>query len=261
MACRVPPAGEISPLPRFGERVIFLSHLQRGLGLPASAFFRQFLDAFHLQPHHLPPNALVFLSTFVSLFEGYLGIWPKLRHWCHFFNFRAQTVQDLDTAEKPLVPCGAASVTPRRGSEFIRVPGLQSAHKWQCTYFYVSNKTPEDPINLPAYVAGPPADRSQWQSNQSDISVIDVVITSFIEKLVAEGKPTADDLMCAWISRRIHPLQMRSHKLCHNSGPKDPTRFTTCVLNAELISQQVRSITDSKLPPNWEWGKSPLRRD
>ena len=110
--CRVPPAGEISPSPRPGEWVIFLSHLQRGFGLPASAFFRNFLNCFGLQPHHLPPNALVFLSTFVSLFEGYLGIWPKLQHCSHYFNFRAQTVQGLDTAEKPMVPSGAASVIP-----------------------------------------------------------------------------------------------------------------------------------------------------
>ena len=57
---------------RFGERVIFLSHLQRGLGLPASNFFRQFLETFGLQPHHLPANVFVFLSSFVCLFEGYL---------------------------------------------------------------------------------------------------------------------------------------------------------------------------------------------
>ena len=32
------PAGEISPAPEEGERVIFLSHCLRGFGLPASGF-------------------------------------------------------------------------------------------------------------------------------------------------------------------------------------------------------------------------------
>ena len=258
--CRVPPAGEISPSPRLGERVIFLSHLQRGFGLPASNFFRQFLDTFGLQPHHLPANVFVFLSSFVCLFEGYLGLWPKLHHWTKYFSFRAQTVQGLDTAEKPLVPCGAASVIPKRGTEFFRVPGMQSAHKWQCTYFYVSNRTPEDLINLPAYVAGTPDARLNWQRCAPDMLVIDAAITSYIEKLLAEQKLTADDLMCAWINRRILPLQMRSHKLCHLSGPKDPTRLTTCLISAEMASQQIRGITDSKLPPDWRWGQIPLRR-
>ena len=82
--------------------------------------------------------------------------------------------------------------------------------------------------------------------------VIDATITSYIEKLLAEQKPMADDLMCAWINRRILPLQMRSHKLCHLSGPKDPTRFMTWAISPEAVSQQVRSITDSKLPPDWK---------
>ena len=258
--CRVPPAGEISPSPRFAERVIFLSHLQRGFGLPASNFFRQFLDFFGLQPHHLPPNVLVFLSAFVSLFEGYLGIWPKLHHWTKYFNFRAVSVQGLDTADKPMVACGAASVIPRSGTEFFRVSGTQTAHKWQCTYFYVSNRTPEDLINLPAYVAGTPDARKNWKRCATDMSVIDAAITTYIEKLLGDKLLTPDDLVCAWVNRRILPLQLRTHKLCHLSGPKDPTRFTTCVISAEMVSQQVRSITDSKLPADWKWGKVPLRR-
>ena len=40
------PAREIRPAPEEGERVIFRSHLMRGLGLPASSFFRSFLE-FH----------------------------------------------------------------------------------------------------------------------------------------------------------------------------------------------------------------------
>ena len=174
VAHRIPPAGEITPAPRKGEWVIFLSHLQRGFGFPASNFFESFLRSFKLQPHHLPPNVFIFLSAYVALFEGYLGIWPSLHHWRHYFNFRAQTVQGLDIPDKPLVPCGAASVIPRRGTSFFRVPGAQTAHKWQCTYFYVSNKSPEDLINLPAYVAGTPDARKGWSFDFADMLVRDV---------------------------------------------------------------------------------------
>ena len=261
MAHRIPLAGEITPAPRKGEWVIFLSHLQRGFGLPASDFFEIFLRGFKLQPHHLPPNVFIFLSAYVALFEGYLGIWPSIHHWSHYFNFRAQTVQGLDTPNKPLVPCGAASVIPRRGTAFFRVPGAQTAHKWQCTYFYVSNKTPEDLVNLPAYVPGPPVDRRTWSYDFADTRVIDVQITSYIEKLVSDGKLTKDDLMCAWVNRRILPLQRRGHKICHLSGLKDPTRFTTWGMTREDASQQVRSISDSKLAANWKWGVKPLQRN
>ena len=78
---RLAPKGEISPAPQEGERVIFRSHCLRGLGLPASSFFRSFLEFYGLQPHHLTPNAVVLLSAFVAMCEGFLGVLPTLELW------------------------------------------------------------------------------------------------------------------------------------------------------------------------------------
>ncbi|XBI54290.1 hypothetical protein VPH35_036354 [Triticum aestivum] len=78
---RLAPEKEITPAPEEGEQVIFRSHFLRGLGLPASAFFRSFLDFYQLQPHHLTPNTVVLLPAFVTLCEGFLGILPTLELW------------------------------------------------------------------------------------------------------------------------------------------------------------------------------------
>ena len=78
---RAAPEREVSPAPEEGERVVFRSHLMRGLGLPASSFFRSFLEFHGLQPHHLTPNTVVLLSAFVTLCEGYLGVLPTLELW------------------------------------------------------------------------------------------------------------------------------------------------------------------------------------
>ena len=75
---RLAPEGEISPAPREGERVIFRSHLMRGLGLPASGFFRSFLEFHGLQPHHLTSNTVVLLAAFSTLCEGFLGVLPTI---------------------------------------------------------------------------------------------------------------------------------------------------------------------------------------
>src|SRR3954468_24587462 len=61
---RAPPPEEVSPVPAEVERVVFRSHLTRGLGLPASGFFRSFLEFHGLQPHHLTPNTVVLLAAF-----------------------------------------------------------------------------------------------------------------------------------------------------------------------------------------------------
>ncbi|KAK1652011.1 hypothetical protein QYE76_069816 [Lolium multiflorum] len=67
------PGTEVEPRPEPGERVVFGAHFDRGLGLSASPFFRQFLEFFGLQPHHLPANAFVQLRCFVAFMEGYAG--------------------------------------------------------------------------------------------------------------------------------------------------------------------------------------------
>ena len=45
---RVPPEEEISPAPRGDERVVFRSHFLLDFSLPVSAFFRSFLDLYHI---------------------------------------------------------------------------------------------------------------------------------------------------------------------------------------------------------------------
>ena len=73
VACRR-PGTELEPQPRRGEYVVFLSHFQRGFGLPISPLFSDFLRHFGLQPHHLPANAIFHLSCWASFSEGYLGL-------------------------------------------------------------------------------------------------------------------------------------------------------------------------------------------
>ena len=82
---------EITPEPEEGERVVFRSHFLRGIGLPASAFFRSFLEFYQLQPHHLTPNTVLLLSAFVTLCEGYLGVLPTLELWGEFFQSKLGT--------------------------------------------------------------------------------------------------------------------------------------------------------------------------
>ena len=86
------PGKEIEPQPRRGEFIVFLSHFQRGLGLPVSDFFAEFLRRYGLQPHHLPANAIFHLSCWASFTEGYCGLWPTTDAWHRFYSFRGMTV-------------------------------------------------------------------------------------------------------------------------------------------------------------------------
>ena len=213
VACRV-PGTEIQPDPKEGEYVVFVAHFERGYGLPSSAFFRNFLDKFLLQPHQLPANAILTLSSFAAFTEGYLGLWPSLTLWTKFFAFRKQVVPNPDDPEAPkeMTQCGAATVIPRRGSDFFRIKGLESCRKWLRSWFYVRNTTEVDLINLPKFKIGPPTEEQNWRDNPGKKFTEVNSVQALVPQLKETGL-TGEDLITTFVSRRVSPLQQigRAH--------------------------------------------------
>jgi hypothetical protein len=78
---------------------------------------------------------------------------------------------------------------------------------------------------LPAYVSGPPS-RTNWQYNPKDHEETNWIVR-YIERLDAKTEICSDDIVRAFISRRVLPLQCRTHKISQMSGRRDPTRITT----------------------------------
>jgi hypothetical protein len=161
--------------PRDGEVVIFGSHFERGFGLPASAFFRSFLDFFGLQPHHLGANAVMLLSAFVTFCEGYLGVWPTTEIWSQFFHFKAQKAQNGNA----LMECGAASIYTRPKAGFPKITLPESSKRWQDTFLYARNLDPEsDMVDLPPFVNVAPA-KVNWgykpPSSNNEVSAMSAV--------------------------------------------------------------------------------------
>ena len=132
MKARVPPAGEISPAPGEGERVVLRLHFIRGFGLPASGFLCSFLEFYHLQPHHITPNTVMLLSAFVTMCEGYLSILPTIELWGAFFYGKLGT-----SAKETAAECGAfvAVHRPSKKNAFPVIKLSQSVKLWQQSYF------------------------------------------------------------------------------------------------------------------------------
>jgi hypothetical protein len=153
-------------------------------------------------------------------------------------------------------------VMPRKSSIFPRIRGLESVKKWQRSYFYVKN--PEgtvDYINLPKFVIGPPAQRTHWLYDPMDLIPEVNLVNEAIRVLVDEGM-TADDLLLTFLSRRISPLQWRSHKMCYMSGRHDPNRHTTFELTKAAVYRRLKTIAKSDWKDaEWEFGRSPYCRE
>jgi hypothetical protein len=80
-----------------------------------------------------------------------------------------------------------------------------------------------------------------WLHNPRDDKE-SIRIGLFVEKNKEETNLSADDLVMAFLSRRVLPLQRRTHKICQMSGRMDPTRITTHRLSASDLVLKARQI-------------------
>lgn len=145
---RLAPEGEVVPNPRGGEWVVFADHIHRGMGFAVSPFFRELLDFFGLQPHHLGANAVAQLCYFMATCEVYLGTKPSIGlfvRWCHFRS------RYKEGAGGPMVDCGSAAIYSRSTNGLPKLPLPDTVRDWQTSYFYLRNLTAEDKINLPLH--------------------------------------------------------------------------------------------------------------
>jgi hypothetical protein len=255
--------GELAPDLQPGEFVVFVTHFERGFGLPVSDFMKRFLEKFGIQPHHLPANAITTLSAFISFSEGYLGLWPTINLWAKYFRFRPQVILDPDNpgGRKQMTQCGAATVIHRQNSIFPRIHGLESCKKWLQSFFYVKNSTEIDMIGLPRFFVGPPAQKLNWEYDPKDLNQEINQIHKIVYQLKDKEGMSANDLLATFISRQISLLQRRTHKICHMSGRHDPNRITTFELTKPEIRRRVKAIAKTKMTDDWEWGKAPHDRE
>ncbi|KAK1632859.1 hypothetical protein QYE76_007174 [Lolium multiflorum] len=233
VSCRL-PGDETEPVLEPGEVVVFLAHFERGFGLPASDFFRQFLDFYRLQPHHLPGNAVFYLSCFVAFMEGYIGIRPARETFARFFSLRINSVQGKDIP-KPKPPYNA---------------GLT-------TFFYVKNKSATDLINLPPFNPAPPA-KVNWNYNPGTDHIETNRVVRFMLKLMKDTNICSDDIIRTFICRRVLPLKRRAHKISEMYGPGDPTKITGLPLSKADVVLKANQICQTDMPDDWEWGLRPL---
>ncbi|KAK1697705.1 hypothetical protein QYE76_014402 [Lolium multiflorum] len=242
----LPASDEIEPVPNPGERVVFLAHFERGFGLPVSSFFRSFLDFYKLQPHHLPGNAIFYLSCYATFMEAYIGIRPTRETFARFFALRINSVQGLDIPKpKPPVQCGSCIIGSRQASPFFKFSGLESCRLWQGTFFYVRNNGAADLIDLPPFDPAPPT-KTNWSYNPKESHNETNRIIRFMKQQMKDTDICSDDIILTFISRRVLPLQRRAHKMCEMYGPGDPTKITGLPLSKKDAKDRFPGIESDR---------------
>jgi hypothetical protein len=147
------------PSPRVGEIVVLKSHIERGISFSPSSFFSEVLAHYGLQPFHIPPNSIITLGGIVALYEGYLGIRPRLDLFSFYYQIKRQTVY----AEGPLACCGSVSFKIRRNRNYSEVSRHELVKKWTASYFLCKDiPMPCRETSWPASIDGPPEPVPSW---------------------------------------------------------------------------------------------------
>ena len=103
--------------------------------------------------------------------------------------------------------CGAF-IAVRRPAADNPFPAI-TVKLWQKSYFYVKNVAPEgDYVNLPAYVAGPPAGRRpHWSYRATSLTPVGAAAVARLRVMIQSEGLTGSDLLAAFVVRRVLPLQ------------------------------------------------------
>ena len=110
-------------------------------------------------------------------------------------------------------------------------------------------------MNLSTYAPGPPAHRDSWEYYPADEDGQVQDAYAQIQKLYKEGQLRPEDLILTFLKRRVSPLQLRAHKICHMSGLLDPTRHSTFELADNFVWERLKAIAHTTLDAQWQWGK------
>ena len=139
---------------------------------------------------------------------------------------------------------------------------IQSVKLWQKSYFYVKNIAPQgDFVNLPAYVAGPPAGRQpSWSFRSRSLSPGGSASVARLRVMIQLEGLSGANLVAAFVERQVLPLQSRPHMVCQMSGRFDPSRLSTREMPHAEASYMVNYISNCKLAENWRYGKGPYSR-
>ena len=118
--------------------------------------------------------------------------------------------------------------------------------------------TDVDRICIPAFSNSLPASKS-WSRKPPTDEAFEKLLFARLKVLVEAGL-TSRDLTLAWLSRRIYPLQARSHKMCFYSGIRDPIRVSMEIPKPATICKWASRLITDRMEEDCEFGLYPYSR-
>ena len=252
------PGDEDMPAPRPGEYVTFVSHLERGFGVPSSLFFRQFLAFYNIKNTDLGPHSIQMIAIYVAFCESYLGCRPYFPLWLALFHGRAHPAG----SDNPLQASGGINFQAQPGLGYFNdaLPTRAKQPKWREWWLYVKETTPEGELAMPQFNP----ERSQYRFlrvrklPEAELINVLALITRMAE-LKEQGLVTVNLYAC-WLGRRLVPLRRRDRPMWTYTGVNDPERQLATTLGIEEFGRMLKEIT-SLTCSDWNVGVAPYHSE
>ena len=131
--------------------------------------------------------------------------------------------------------------------------------KWQRSFFYVKSQEGYDALNLPEFSLSPPVAEKNFKyspAESKELHTVDEVL-----KVLLEKEFNNDDILRTFMWRRVCPLQIWGHKICHMSNHLDPTRISRHLLDKSDVMKRVKAIASSDMEEQWNWKVKPFHQN
>jgi hypothetical protein len=146
------------------EQVIFRFFFERGFNAPIGDFFRGLLYYYKLELVHLVPNSIVVVSSFIHLYEVYMGMLPHFLLWQYFFLVkRTGKLSDVVNSVSFCFQLG-------RKLEFIDMELPKNNSGWKADWVYVADQKP----TLPKRTGHKPMKIPEWDLTQTSCETEDL---------------------------------------------------------------------------------------
>ena len=189
------PGNEEIPAPTSDERVCSKAFFSCGFSLPIHPFVRGLLYTYHLQLHDLTPNGVLHIACFITLCEGFLGIYPHWGLWKCLFNIKRKNSE---------YAMGQVGISIKDKHAYFDLEKLDSVCSWRKSWFYLKDQrvvgqqfglAPFDP-------AARVVKRSSW-SNFLPVSELPIV-DPLVQKISAlKDNLTGGQLISLFVRRRV----------------------------------------------------------
>jgi hypothetical protein len=184
------------------------------------------------------PNAISQASTFVSVCEGFLGIFVNWDLWIHLFRAELHTVATTETRVRRAVRANGLTFSVRDSRKEWYLPCTMTSNnaEWGRGWFYLNNEG----VGLPPYTGKVlKAKTDAWHHGLSPPSCQDR-LESLLNRLksLADAGLGAASVLANLHHRRIIPLMERELRIFEMIEEADPTAFARSRLLRERFPQE-----------------------